>query len=384
MAKRLPQDVEVSSPTLYEHGSIFESLVTRPGRPTKLKEWTETDHPGLSLHVTSFTDATFVTLSWCHVFFDALGRQSLFQAWQAVLDGREDEVPECIPYEEDPVVSIAEDANPQDHVLYKRAITGIWVFLFILSFIYEMVVHRKESGRMVRFPGSWVDELRERAMEGLRAKGIPEKDAFLSHGDVLLAFWCKTTMSVQHFRPSQPVHIINAMNVRGISEKVPLPGEKAYIGNAVLSAVTLTDMAEMNRLSVGEFAGRVRKDLKEQRDPRQIKAMVAWLLEYFNKGKGSPLPAGSWNQRIFSWSNWSRAKFYDMDFSSAVTKTGAATGERSTKVGRPSLVINFGHADGLTVRNGGPLIGQDARGDWWINWYLRDEAWAEVERALGN
>ena len=379
---RLPQDVKISRPTLHKHESIFESLVTRPDRPKKLKEWTETDHPGLSLHVTSFTDATFVTLSWSHIFFDALGRQSLFQAWLAVLDGREEDVPECIPYEEDPVVGIAGDAKPEDHVLYKYALTGIWALLFVLSFIYELLVHRKDSGRIVRLPGSWVDELREGAMEDLRAKGVPEKDAFLTHGDVLLAFWCKITLSAQHFRPSQPVHVINAMNVRGISENVPLPGKKAYVGNAVLGAVTLTTMSEIDTWSVGEFAGRLRKDLKEQRAPGQIKAIVAWLLRCFNEGKGSPLPPGSWNQSILSWSNWSRAKFYDMDFSSAVVKTGGATHERSTKVGRPSLVLTFGHADGLSVRNGGPLIGQDGRGDWWINWYLRDEAWAEVEKAL--
>ncbi|KAK3209909.1 hypothetical protein GRF29_44g1037238 [Pseudopithomyces chartarum] len=254
LTKRLPQHAKVSHPTIYDDNRNFTSLVTRPGRPTKLKEWTETDHPGLSIHVASFTDATLVTLSWSHVFFDALGRQSFLQAWLAVLDGRDDEVPEFTPYEEDPIVSIAEGGRPWEHIHYGHVLTGIWYVLFVICFIYEMVVYKKEAGRTIRFPGSWVDELRNRAMDELREKGVAEKDAFVSHGDVLLAFWCKTTLAAQHIRSGRPLHIINAMNVRGASEHVPLPDKSAYIGNAVLSATSLTDTAELYKLSVGEVA----------------------------------------------------------------------------------------------------------------------------------
>jgi hypothetical protein len=383
LTKQLPQHAKVSHPTIYEDNRNFTSLVTRPGRPTKLKEWTETDHPPLSIHVTSFTDATLVTLSWSHVFFDALGRQSFLQAWLAVLDGRDDEVPEFTPYEEDPIVSIAEGGRPWEHIHYGHVLTGIWYVLFVICFIYEMVVYKKEAGRTIRFPGSWVDELRNRAMDELREKGVAEKDAFVSHGDVLLAFWCKTTLAAQHIRSGRPLHIINAMNVRGASEHVPLPDKSAYIGNAVLSATSLTDTAELYKLSVGEVAYLVRENLKKQRTPEQIKAMCAWQLENYNKGISSPLP-GSWNQILFSWSNWSRAGFFDLDFSAAVTKTGLQMSERNNKVGRPSLVSTVGHADGLSVRNGGPLIGKDANGDWWLDWTMRAEAWPEVEKAFDS
>lgn len=379
----MPGHAEVLRPTLYEDASTFESLVARPGRPTKLAQWIETDHPGLSVHVVSFTDATLVTLSWNHVFFDALGRQSLLQAWQAVLNGRDDEVPDFITYEKDPIVSLAEGGDPRDHVLYGLALTGIWFILFVMSFIYEVVVHSKEAGRIVRFPKAWVDELREQAMAELRAKAVSENDVFLSHGDVLLAFWCKTTLSAQHLRPGQPLHIINAMNIRGASEEIPVPGKTAYIGNAAMSSATLITAAEIERSSVSQLASRIRKDLKRQRAPDQVKSMVAWQLQNYSKRARSPMQ-GHWNQLMFSWSNWSRAKFFDVDFSSAVIKTGLSSSERSTKVGRPSLIMNGGHTDGISLRNGGPLIGQDANGDWWANWVMRAEAWAAVEEALSK
>jgi len=357
--------------------------VTRPGRPTKLEQWIEQGHPGLSVHVVSFTDATLVTLSWNHVFFDALGRQDFLLAWQAVLNGKDDEVLRFIPYEEDPLLSLAEGANPRDHVLYGLALTGIWFVLFVMSFIYEVVVHSKEAGRMVRFPKAWVEDLRENAMAELRTKGVAEKDAFLSHGDVLLAFWAKTTLAAQHLRPSQPLYMINAMNLRGASEEVPVPGKVAYIGNAATGSITISTAAEIERSSVGELASRIREDLKKQRAPDQVKAQVAWQLQCYDKGARAPL-AGHWNQLMFSWSNWSRAKFYDVDFSSAVVKTGLSDSERSTKVGQPSLIMNGGHTNGISLRNGGPLIGQDANGDWWANWVMRAEAWPQVEEALSK
>ena len=357
--------------------------MTRPGRPTKLAQWIEADHPALSIHVVSFTDATLVTLSWGHVFFDALGRQSFLQAWQAVLDRREEDVPNLIPYEEDPIVSLAEGANPSDHVFYTSALTGVWWILFILSFIWEVVVHSKEANRNIRFPGQWVDDLRDQAIIDLRATGADEKDNFLSHGDVLLAFWCKTTIAAQKLSPSRPVQIINAFNLRGISEEVPAQGRTAYIGNGAMKSVTLTTVGELGRLSVGELAARVRADLKTQRATKQARSMVAWKLDCFEKGTRSPM-VGSWNQIIFSWSNWSRAKFFDVDFCSAVTKRGLDVTGRKTKLGQPSFIMTRGHGDGISTRNGGPLIGQDANGDWWVNWLMRAEAWSEVEKALSK
>lgn len=370
-------------PTIYEDSGVFETLVTRPGRPTKIAEWTKADHPALSVHVVSFTDATLVTLSWGHVFFDALGQQSFLQAWQAVLEGRDEDVPTFIPYEEDPLVAIAEGADARNHVLFRSALAGIWFVLFVVRIIYGIVVHSKEAGRMVRFPGPWVDALRAQAMADLRAKSVTEKDAFISHGDVLLAFWCKKTLAAQHLRPSKPVQIVNAMNLRGIWEELPVPGKTAYIGNAVMTSVTLTTVAEVESLSVGELAGRVREDLKKQRSPEQIKSMLAWSLNNLKKGALPPM-VGSWKQIAFAWSNWTRARVYDVDFSSAVVHSETGIRDRTTKLGHPSFVMNHSHSDGVNIRNGGMLLGKDSNGDWWLSWDMGVDAWAEIEEAFGE
>jgi hypothetical protein len=381
LTSRLPRQTSASGPTIYEDANIFQEFVTRPGRPAKMADWTTTDHPPLSVHVISFTDATLVTLSWPHVFSDAAGIQSLLQAWVAVLEGREEEVASFMPFEEDPIVTIAADAKTSSHVLFSTALTGIWFFLFVIGYIYELVVHSKEASRMVYLPGPWVEALREKATAELLANGASEEEVFLSHGDVILAYWCKLTMTAQHLRPSQPVHIINVMDIRRPLKISPTSGENAYIGNAVDGAVTFTTAAELEKLSVGELAFRVRRDLEKQRAPDQLKAHIAWSRDCYNKSGRFPL-AGSWNQIIFSLSNWTRAKFYEVDFSAAVTKAGPDIKERATKLGRPSLLMTTGAVQGLSLRNGGPLLGKDANGNWWITWVLRAGAWSEIEKAF--
>jgi hypothetical protein len=67
--------------------------------------------------------------------------------------------------------------------------------------------------------------------------------------------------------------------------------------------------------------------------------MVAWQLQDFSKDARSSMQ-GYWNQFIFSWSNWYRAKFFHVDFPSAVIKTGLPDGERSTEIGKPNLVMH--------------------------------------------
>jgi hypothetical protein len=150
-----------------------------------------------------------------------------------------------------------------------------------------------------------------------------------------------------------------------------------------MKSVTLTTVGDLEKMSVGELAARVRADLKTQRATKQAKSMVAWQLDCFRKGTRFPT-VGSWNQIIFSWSNWSRARFYEVDFSSAVTKRGPDVIDRKTKLGQPGFIMNRGHGDGISTRNGGPLIGQDANGDWWVDWVMRAEAWPEVEKALSK
>ena len=70
-------------------------------------QYIETDHLALSVHVLLLQDLPLPTLSWDHLFFDALGLQSLLQVWQAVPVGREQDTQAFIPYERVPIAAVA-------------------------------------------------------------------------------------------------------------------------------------------------------------------------------------------------------------------------------------------------------------------------------------
>ena len=371
---------DLKRPKLFPGSDEFHEIVTAPGHATKFSSWIETDLPALSVHVVSFADATLLTLSWSHVFLDAMGRQSLLKAWIAVLDGREDDIPPFVPFHVDPSESIAQGGEPSSHVLYKYGLSGFWFALFVLGYIYELVVHSAESSRMICCPGPWVDNLRQQAIADAIVGGHGEKDLFLSHGDVLLAWWTKVLTKAQNLNSSQPINVMNVANLRGLlPEQLPENTEAVYISNAAISAYTLTTSGTLASMSVGELALRLRRDLQAQRTPEQARHFVAWQRELLKQTGRSPL-VGSWNQTTVGFSNWHRGRFFDMDFSSAVLQPGTPLEKRSNKLGQPSLILTNGHADGFSTRNIGPLIGKDAAGNWWIQCSMRTGAWAHVEK----
>lgn len=375
----MPQASDLKRPTLFPSSEQYHDLVTRPGHASIFSDWTETDQPALSVHIVSFSDATLLTISWSHVFLDALGRQSLLQAWISVLEGREEDVPAFVPFHVDPAHEIARGGDPKKHVLYHCVLTGIWFAMFVVGYVYELIVHSAEEGRMVCCPGPWVEKLRQQAMADVVASGHSKEEPFLSHGDVMLAWWAKVSVAAQRLSSSQPINIMNVTNIRGLfPDHLPDKGAEVYTTNAMVNTHTLVTSGELANMSIGALAWRLRQDLQKQRTPEQVRHLVAWQLDS-SKQYGRSLMLGPWNQILMSWTNWHRARFYDVDFSAAVIQPGLPPESRNNKLGQPSFIMPNGHANGLSLRNAGPLIGRDANGDWWMQVVLRADAWARVE-----
>jgi hypothetical protein len=77
-----------------------------------------------------------------------------------------------------------------------------------------------------------------------------------------------------------------------------------------------------------------------------------------------------------------KARFFQMDFSAAVSKIGTPLEQRKNGAGVPSYINVAGHQSSFKIRNGGPLIGRDAAGDWWMQWPMRADAWPAVEKRV--
>lgn len=378
LARRIPQGT--SEPSLFGDLADLNDLIYGHGTPTKLEDWIYTDKPALSLHVVTFTDATIVTLTWSHTLLDAMSRRLLQKAWTAVLEGREEDVPAFQGFDEDPIEKLDGRTPAEGHILYDSIMRGFGFFMFVFYMILETVWWPKQSNRVIFLPDSCVKEMRAQALLELRSNG--EADDFVSDGDIIFAWLARTTVKALGTSPSIPVNLNNVMNMRGAVDDV-LPPDQVYIGNATMNAQTFITAGELVEQPLSRTALRIRKSLVASRTPENIQAQIALVKQEQRISGRSPL-FGPPNQLMLSLSNWSRAGFADQDFSAAVVKQGIPLDERAEKLGRPSFVGATGHENGFSVRNAGPCYGRDARGDWWLGWALRDEAWKVFEEEIGR
>ena len=356
----------------------------------------------MSLHIVTFTDATVVGLSWSHTLLDAMGRHLLQRAWTAVLEGREQDVPPFQGYYDDPITPVVDQTPPEQHVLYDHLLSGLGLFVFVMYMILEFVWWPKQSSRIILLPGPYVQDLRQQALQDLHAKAkgeeddVDDREPFVSEGDIIFAWLARKTIQALHPSPTTPVNLTLILNLRGdnsSSASTFLPPEEAYIGNAALASTTLTTAGDLlHDEPLSQTADRIRKNLEIQRTPANIRAFLSLHhREVRMKGGHSPL-FGPPNQLMLSLSNWHRGRFFEQDFSAAAAAAAAVvskddggvsssspkattTTTRAEKIGRPSFVGVTGHENGFRVRNAGPCLGRDAKGDWWVSWALRDEAW---------
>ena len=182
----------------------FTPLARPPGTPSSIDDYLNQDRGQLGLHVVTFTDATLICLYYNHTSIDLMGWGALMTAWTHQLHGREDQIQE--PIGGDPEDS--EDFDPmrklglnptEPHVLADRQMATSGLMGFGLRNALDLGFRNKEC-RIVCIPGGFVDKLRAQALDELRAEAAKNGDEaapepFLSHGDVLTAWWARLAVS---------------------------------------------------------------------------------------------------------------------------------------------------------------------------------------------
>jgi hypothetical protein len=82
---------------------------------------------------------------------------------------------------------------------------------------------------------------------------------------------------------------------------------------------------------------------------------------------------GSSGVRMITYSNWTKAKLFDLDFSMAII-----TPDEKTK--KPDLprYIKINQC-GFVLPNSFPIIGKDKRGNYWLSGYMNKGHWRKIE-----
>lgn len=376
LAARLPSGFSGESPAVVVDPNEFLPLMATPDGPRKLSDYLYTDEPQLGLHIVSFADATLVTVRWPHVSADAMGLAELFRAWEAVLAGREGDVLPLHGFDSDPLAGFGAVAA-EPYRLAERQLSMWQLVVFGVRQALESLWYPGEDARILCVPGAYVASLRAAALGELAGAAAAGAPAFVSEGDVLAAWLMGLLAEHAPLDPRQTVALLLAIDRRPSLAADYLPAATAYFHNAASAAFTLLPAGDLRGRPLGRAAAAVRTSLDELRTRGQLEAFAKVNRDVLHRTGFPPLYGDAWMQLVIV-SNWSKARFFEVDFSPAVVGSAGA----SRRPGRPSYSQSCCHSDGFSTRNAFQIAGKDGDGNYWLTATLRRGVWARIEEAL--
>ncbi|CAA9964402.1 hypothetical protein PTMSG1_07761 [Pyrenophora teres f. maculata] len=375
----------------------FNDLAASPSAPATIEDLFAGDVPQISVHITSFTNATLVGLSWPHTLMDVMGQAAFLQAWSTLLAGREAEVPPVLGAREDILMALTDDATSaaEEYVLKSKQLKGLGLVKFGARFAWDMLTGPKPATKTIYLPESVMGKLRARAEADLFTSSnkdendnddtMGEKEKlFISDGDILTAF---TLHCIALSLPTpRPLAVLHAMNVRfRLTSLIDAKG--VYLSNMLVPGFVFL-APTMSTEPLGQIALHNRQRLLEQATEAQV---LASLREQRISGDPSTRLYIDADALLVPFTDWTKAKFFSaIDFSAAVIRAGGGrNGEESGSEGKrynPPGTPVFHHS---SSRRPNPMmrllvhiLGRDYCGGYWLTLTMSPEALEKVEEEL--
>ncbi|PKS13036.1 hypothetical protein jhhlp_000377 [Lomentospora prolificans] len=383
VASKIPNGFSGDAPANLLNPNEFKELMRRKeGSPSHIDDYLTQDRPQLGLHVTSFTDATLVCISWPHTFWDAMGRREFLLAWTATLAGQEDKVLPLNGFDASPLTGFCDNPKEEYKLLPKR-LSIPQMIVFGLRLWFESFWWTQEETRVVCIPASYIQQTKAQAVvelkEAAAAAGQPTEGIFLSDGDILSAWGTKLLTKHIPIGQKQTICILNAFGWRELLAPDILPRSKAYLANASSAVFTYLRGNDVASHPISYSAGLVRQSLQELGTRAQLEASVKLNREAM-RATGHPPLYGDATMQLIVVSNWSKAKFFEMDFSPAIVP-GTPSAKGGEPVGKPSYIQVCGISNGFSLRNAFQVSGKDRDGNYWLSVTLRKQVWDSINEA---
>lgn len=376
LGQRLPKST--ATPSLQVGAPDFRSFAARADAPAILQDFLNSDEPQLSMHVTTFTDATLVALSFPHTMTDVMGVANIMSAISLMLADRDGQVPSLRDPKDDPLqdVGTATDTMANEpYVLSKWTFGAIGGLRFMINYLWDKFWFPEMETRTAFLPAEFIQKLRTQAEADLLSSSSEEKPSFVSDGDILSAW---ATSMIQSTDPyPRPAIIMNVLNIRGRLKGVLDQAGDVFIQNLGVNSMALLSASEAASSSLGSIATGVRQALVQQTTEPQIRAIIKASRAAYASTGYAPL-FGDPTARLIVISNWEKSKmFKTVDFSPAVVSPHSS---------RPGKLI-YHHAQTLKVtmeaRHFFNVIGKDLDGGYWVSGILMPQTWQKMGEAMG-
>ena len=225
-------------------------------------------------------------------------------------------------------------------------------------------------------------ERRKKAIEEIRADTGNDK-AFVSDNDVLTAWFTRLAVSGFPKSSTQTVRIMNAFTLATVLGNDHLPSAKAYISNAATEIYAFLTVRDFFAKPLSYAAYAVRRSMMDGGTREQVEALAGLKRQYLAQTGRSSWPIfGDASMEMMSYSNWTKGKYFETDFSAAVVREGFPRGARAEPPGLASMVQFNAWSTAFDLRNIMPIMGKDAAGNYWLQGPLREVVWDRIDREL--
>lgn len=352
----------------------LDALLAGPEAPKNLDDWLYTDRPALAVHIITFVDATFITLSYSHSLVDGVGKREIMTNWCKVLAGRISDVTPLAEWDEDPMSIICRPPSEHEERYSHEGnrLAGwrkwYWVFRFIADRFNNRNNYRQ---RNVFVPASTILRIRQEADRHAMEK------TYLSDNQLLTAWLLRLACSPLK-GSRRPIGITSAVDLRGFQLHGLRPGA-VYLQNLLAYTWINTTATSLLCSPLGSAATLLRTSLKPQLTLPQVQA-AAYLTHDAVGRTGTPDFFTGKDSFLVSVSSLAKAKYWEaVDFSPAILKAEPGD-EHSGKPCWQSSTPRSGMKPSCLV----VIQGSDLKGNWFAQMVLSQHAWDMVEHELSN
>ncbi|PSR82294.1 hypothetical protein BD289DRAFT_371436 [Coniella lustricola] len=388
LARELPKPTQ--EPSIQRGADDFRSFAARTDIPTNIEDMVQRSLPLLSLHITSFNDATLVGLAWPHILMDAVGIKALLTSWSRVLCGEDEMVPAVLGAHNDVLYDMTDETDHnfevrQESFFVKNSLNGLGLIIFIIRHLWTVIWYHGFEKRTIYLPKSKILQIQESTrLEAAEAAKIKAQEScFISEADILMAWAAEKVIMAE--AQSKPVTIMAAVNVRfrlsSVTEKITVNHGGVYLQNMVLACFACLPTA-LRPVSCGAIALECRRLFTQQTTEEEMLKLLRVLRKMRDAGKEAKMPlCGQSDALLILWNDLSKIDLLSAaNFSAAVLTQNKSIRTGSNAPG----TMEYHHLQRLKpnywVANTFTVLGKDHHGGCWIMGLLSPKVWERFHR----
>lgn len=379
-------------PSVHPGVEEFRRLCGDGNGPTSFKDYTSKGYSQILMHVVTFTDATFVSLTWPHTMTDGRGWADIFRAWSASMAEKSASIPRFMGYDLDTMDKFGYDEDVEQS-LQEPERRNLAAVPGALARQAANALHEpKMKSRVFCLPADVLRHIDDKTTRNMT------RYCFVHEIDVVKG-WATNVVCSHMGTSSRRVCIHSFLDLR---ERLParFPAVGAFVQNATFPYITQILAKDLVHGRFGDTAVAVYQSRDRMGEPEQLAATAKMLRSSGMRDRYQALGDPDGHHIYFI--DWSHDGLLDsIDFSPAVeTSThdgaheddgfsissaapAATEGETRATKGKPSYfhtdIVSKSDLHGQSVFN---LYGRDREGNYWFAAILHKKEMKNLEEEI--